>query len=301
MGGGNWSADDWSAYATKNVKGKTTQQVFGQYSIHDDLDPSRFGMRESRDSIDNPLSTPIIVGVDVTGSMGRLADTMVRNGLNTLCTEIYNRKPVTNPHILCMGIGDAHCDTAPLQATQFEADIRIAQQLQQIWLESGGGGNGSESYSLAWYFAAKKVLSDSWAKRRKKGFIFTVGDDGHTGVKADHVKRFLKLEESRDYSTEEVLQLACREWEVFHLVVAEGGTYRTNMHKDWQGVLGERALLLTDHTKMAEVIVSTLQVLSGMDSKQVAASWDGTTALAVQSAIGGLKTLDNNNNSVVRF
>jgi hypothetical protein len=301
MGGGNWTANDWDHYKSTKVAGKSTQQVFSQRGLHKDLDPAEFGLRESRDSVDNPLSTPIIVGIDVTGSMGRLADTMVRNGLNTLCTEIYSRKPVTNPHILCMGIGDAHCDEAPIQATQFEADIRIAEQLQRIWLENGGGGNSSESYSLAWYFAAKKVLSDSWMKRKKKGFIFTVGDDGHTGVKADHVKRFLKLEESRNYSTEEVLQLACREWEVFHLVVAEGGTYRFDMHKQWQEVLGERALLLTDHTKMAEVIVSTLQVMGGADAKTVAASWDGTTALAVKDALGGLKAIDSTSNSVVRF
>ena len=74
--------------------------------------------------------------------------------------EILARKPVSDPHILCMGIGDVLCDQAPLQVTQFEADIRIAEQLEKLWLEKGGGGNSCESYNLPWYFAAMHTAID---------------------------------------------------------------------------------------------------------------------------------------------
>ena len=71
---------------------------------------------------------------DVTGSMGMIADALARKGLGTMVEEILARKPVSDPHIMCMGIGDVLYDRAPLQVTQFEADIRIAEQLEKLWL-----------------------------------------------------------------------------------------------------------------------------------------------------------------------
>ena len=141
MGSGRWSDSDWKSYTkVNNYASKSIDEIFTKRSISDDLNP--FGkIRESRDSADNPKSTAIVVGLDVTGSMGVVLDAMARKGLNTLVNEIYNRKPVCDPHVMCLGIGDVECDRAPIQATQFEADIRIAEQLEKMFLERGGGGN----------------------------------------------------------------------------------------------------------------------------------------------------------------
>ena len=153
MGAGRFSPDDWDAFTTTRTAGKSTAAVFS-HGLNPHLDPRNIknGIRESRDSDANPASTAIIIGLDVTGSMGLIADAIAREGLKTLFTEIYDRQPVRDPHILFMGVGDALCDTAPLQVSQFEADIRIADQLVDLWLESGGGANACESYTLPWYF-----------------------------------------------------------------------------------------------------------------------------------------------------
>jgi len=118
MGGGSWSTNDWNNYSSKNVSNKATvDQIYTSRSIVNELDPKGVKIRESCDSVDNPNSTALIVGLDVTGSMDSLLDSMARKGLPTLCEEVYNRKPISNPHIMCMGIGDANCDEAPLQVT----------------------------------------------------------------------------------------------------------------------------------------------------------------------------------------
>jgi hypothetical protein len=65
-------------------------------------------------------------------------------------------------------------------------------------------------------------------------------------------------------------------------------------------VLGERALLLTDHTKLAEVIVSTIQVVEGANVDHVADSWDGSTAVVVRDAIRSLTTTPGGGGGVVR-
>ena len=134
-------------------------------------------MRESRDSKDNPKSTPVIVALDVTGSMGMLADVIAREGLGVLFNAILDLKPISDPHVMFMGVGDANCDSAPLQVSQFEADNRIVEQLTQLFIEHGGGGNNFESYNLPWYFGARHTEHDSLIKRGKRGYLFTVGDE----------------------------------------------------------------------------------------------------------------------------
>lgn len=39
-----------------------------------------------------------------------------------------------------------------------------------VWL--GGGGGGSESYTLPWLFAALHTATDTWSKRGCKGYLF---------------------------------------------------------------------------------------------------------------------------------
>lgn len=296
MGSGRWSPSDWTAYASVNkFASKTTAEIYSKGEMDASLDPKGIKLRESRDSADNPASTPLIIGLDVTGSMGSVLDVMARKGLNTLATEVYNRKPISDPHILCMGIGDVQAgDKAPLQVTQFEADIRLAEQLQKIYLEGGGGGNNFESYALAWYFAAKHTASDSFEKRGKKGYIFTIGDEEPTpSLRKEDLKRVFGDDEDvqSDIKLHDLLTMASQQWEVFHVIVEEGSHARS--HRDqvfgaWGDVLGQRVIHLADHKKVAEVIVSTLQICEGHSHEDVASSWDGTTSVTVSKATKGL-------------
>jgi hypothetical protein len=168
MGSGTFDAGAYRAF-TSSTTNKTTDEIYSSRSLNKTLDPKGVKVRESRDSVDNPLSTPVIVALDVTGSMGMIADVIARQSLGTLFTSILDRKPITNPHVMFMGIGDAFYDSAPLQVSQFEADKSIIEQLTQLYLEHGGGGNNFESYNLAWYFAANHTVHDSYEKRAKRG------------------------------------------------------------------------------------------------------------------------------------
>lgn len=306
MGSGRWSPKDWDSYSTTNVKSKATvDAIYTSRAMVNELDPKGV-IRESCDSIDNPNSTPIIVGLDVTGSMGMVLDVMARDGLSMLATEIYNRKPVSDPHIMMMGVGDVTCDSSPLQVTQFEADIRIAEQLTKIYLERGGGGNNSESYTLPWYFAAMNTKIDSFTKRGKKGYIFTMGDECPPKyLSAKEIEKILGDKPQFDkISSEELLTMVSREWEVYHLMVAEGSYYRGHSDKvvnEWTNLLGQRAIKLTDHKKMAETIVSILQISAGEDKDKVISSWDGTTSLVVKEAIKDLNGIYSTNSDVIKF
>lgn len=290
MGTARWDADDWKR-ASSGTVGKRTEDIFTSSGMHPSLNPYRV-TRESRDSLVNPESNAIIIGLDVTGSMGIIADTMAREGLGTLVEEILRRKPVSDPHILACGIGDAWCDDAPLQVTQFEADIRIAEQLKMIWLEKGGGGNSHEGYHLPWYFAAQHTQIDCFEKRGKKGYLFTVGDEEPPPeLLAGQAREIFGDSLQRDLSTDELLTLVSRMYHVFHVVVEEGSHARAHLPRvldKWHRLLGQRVLRLKDYRRLAEVVVSAIEVNEGRDRDTVAKSWSGDTSVVVAHALGTL-------------
>lgn len=292
MGAGSWDAARYATFSASTV-GASTAAIYKSRTLHKDLDPKGVAIRESRDSDINPNSTPLIVGIDVTGSMGMLADTLAREGLGTLFTEILERKPITDPHVMFMAIGDANYDSAPLQVSQFEADHRIIKQLTDIYLEHGGGGNNFESYNLPWYFAAMHTSIDSFEKRGKKGYLFTVGDECFpSDLTAHQIERVLGDKAQRVPTNDELLEAVGRMYHVFHLMVEEGShmhDYSQRVVDSWTSKLGQRALRLADHKKMSEVIVSTIQVTEGADKDKVTGSWSGDTALVVAHALEGFK------------
>lgn len=305
MGMARWDPADWAAYASSTA-GRSTGGIFTKSTLDPAFDPKLCNVRESRDSALNPASNAVIVALDVTGSMGMIADALARRGLGTLVEELLSRKPVTDPHIMVMGIGDAWCDRVPLQVTQFEADIRIARQLEQIYLEHGGGGNDFESYNLPWYFAATRTSIDCMEKRGRKGYLFTVGDERPPPVLlAAHAQRVLGEGPQTDIATPDLLRMVERSYHVFHVVVEEGSYARRNLRNvmaEWAGLLGQRVLRLEDHTKLAEVVVSAIQVNEGADADAVARSWSGSTALAVKRAVGNLTALrDSGDGGLVRL
>ncbi len=308
MGYGRWTDKDWEKYAAAHIKGKASvDDIYTHRSIAGELDPKGVKVRESCDSAENPMSTSIIVALDVTGSMGMVLDVMARDGLKTLAGEVYDRKPVTDPHIMFMGIGDAEAgDRAPLQVTQFEADIRIAEQLTKIYLERGGGGNHYESYALAWYFAAMHTRIDCFEKRKRKGILFTIGDEKPTPyLRAEDIERVFGYRPQFDrISARELLTMASRQYDVFHIIVEEGSYFRNAgawVKDEWRKLLGQRAILLSDHRKMSEVIVSTLQIMAGEDPGDVISSWDKATGLVVANAVNSLRRPDDAAGGIIRF
>lgn len=286
MGGGTF---DRSAYATfsASTRGKATEEVYTSRAIHKSLDPKGITVRESRDSTDNPYSTPLIVALDVTGSMGMIADVIAREGLGTLFTSILDRKPITNPHVMFMGIGDAYYDRAPLQVSQFEADKRIIEQLVNIWLEKGGGGNCFESYNLAWYFAAFHTVHDSMEKRGKRGYLFTVGDEEvPKDLTAAQIKAITGADMQGNLSTKDLLEMAQRSYDCFHIIIEEGDHARHHLHRvvdGWTGLMGQRVIRLADHRRLAETIVSAIEVAEGRDAKDSAAGWGAGSAVVLKA------------------
>lgn len=306
MGTSRWDADAWTSYASTTAT-KSRDAIFtAKYGMKDTLNPHGVKVRESRDSTANPESNAIIVGIDVTGSMGMIAEALAREGLGVLFQEILDRKPVSDPHLMFMAIGDASCDSAPLQASQFEADDKIITQLTDIYLEGRGGGNNWESYNLPWYFAANHTSIDCFEKRGKKGYLFTVGDEfpAHDLTRAQIDKVIGDKLQTDSLSNEELLTMVSRMYHVFHVIVEEGSCARSNgsaVTNAWKKVLGQNVLNLSDYRRLSEVIVSAIQVVEGAKKDTVVKSWSKETSLVVSKALGSLTATTSKAGGVVRL
>lgn len=290
MGHGRWNAGDWSRYAARNAH-RSREEIFSGRKMDPRYNPATISLRESRDGPLNPASTAIILASDVTGSMGAIAEQMIRVGLDTTMREIIERKPVSDPQIMAMAIGDAECDAAPLQVTQFEADIRLAEQLQELWIEGGGGGNRGESYHLPWAFAAMRTSTDGFEMRGQKGYLFTIGDEPILpGIAPHNLARVFGAPFRTGLSSPDMLAMASRTWEVFHIALTTVGFSANPAGLDfamrtWKPLLGQRVLACDDPNRVAEVIVSAIQVNEGADASVVAASWGGATTGTVGRAL----------------
>jgi hypothetical protein len=150
-------------------------------------------------------------------------DDLIRKSTYSI-EEVYDK--VKDVEFLIMGIGDLACDSCPIQASQFESDIRIAEQLDKIYFEFGGGGNSYESYTAAWYFGSRHTKLDC-LNRGRKGIIITMGDEqlnpylpfkgrGHglSEVTGDNLQS--------DVETKDLYEEASQKFNIYHLDVNHG-------------------------------------------------------------------------------
>ena len=102
MGYGSYSASDWKKLKESRQlnKGQRVEEVFKKSECDQKYNPRYIGTRECFDSEDHPNTTPIVVGLDVTGSMGYLAVEVATGALNELITKLYSTGAVEDPALM---------------------------------------------------------------------------------------------------------------------------------------------------------------------------------------------------------
>lgn len=238
-------------YASKSASEIFTQNA--KRMAHESMNPNGISFRESRDSAVHPNSVPIILGLDVTGSMGHIPHELIKDGLPKLMGGII-QGGVPDPALLFLGIGDHECDGYPLQVGQFESgDEELDMWLTRTYIESGGGGNAGESYLLAWYFAAFHTRTDAFEKRNQKGLLFTVGDEPCLKTLPASAIREIMGTGQHTFTHTELLKEAQKKYEVFHISVLHSDQ-AVRADKGWKDLLGQNCLSIEDYRDVPNVI-----------------------------------------------
>ena len=275
MGSGRWSPTTYHERA--DAKAASGKDVFdysksahqsGNLRPHQTLDPSGMEFRESRDSAEHPNSTAIVIGLDVTGSMGRVVRGIHAN-LPRLHELLLGHNYVPDPQIMFAAVGDATCDRVPLQVGQFESDNRMDQNLENMILEGGGGGGAKESYELMLYVAARHTRTDCWEKRGRKGYLFVIGDEAaYPAVYRSHVQRLFGEAAGlqADLPLAELIDEVRQRYHVYFVIPggASHGNDRTILDF-WRHHLGEASVIrLEDPNDTSESIALTIGVNEGV-------------------------------------
>ena len=277
MGSGTYSASAYlnessiRDYSSKSINAiftntaGSTANSLGSLKVHSRKNNTKnikkemlnIGVRECRDSEEHPNSTPIIIALDVTGSMGRIPYEMVKVYLPKLMGAIQ-QMGIPDPQLLFMAVGDHEWDSYPIQIGEFESDTaKILDMLESLYLEGGGGGNEGESYLLAHLIAGYHTETDSWFKRNTKGYLFTIGDEPNLReVDSESLVHKLGYERGiSPISAVEALAKAQEQYHVFHIHVTDG-THR--LSNSWKELLGDH--LLTCHSsEIAKTIAQAIK------------------------------------------
>lgn len=274
MGGGSFTTEAYRSYSISKGKSfdATTRRVSGQEftarHLDSSLDPRKFVLRECANSKEHPNTIPVILGLDVTGSMGR-ACKETAEALGVIITNLL--KKYKDIEFCVMGIGDLAYDQAPIQMSQFESDVRIAEALDKIYMEHGGGGNAFESYTTAWYMGLKRTKLDCFDKQNRKGIIITMGDEPmNPYLPARQLNESAKCSEQADIETEALYQEARKKFDIYHIAVDSPedsySYYADRIKKSFGKLLGQnfKVSTINDLSKTIEECID--HSLSGRDN-----------------------------------
>ncbi|WP_252395475.1 hypothetical protein [Streptantibioticus parmotrematis] len=293
MGSGRWSTDVYDAaerYRSASGTGAfaysdrvTTSSSRASWAAHPSLDPNGLTVRESRDSAEHPASLAIAVLFDVTGSM-RQVPQVLQTKLPELFGLLLRKGYAEHPQILFGAVGDATCDRVPLQLGQFESDNRMDDDLGNILLEGGGGGQMSESYELALYTMARHTAIDCHAKRGRRGYLFLIGDELPYGkVKAREVREVIGDDLREDIPLPRIVAELQRTFDVYYILPA-GSSYAGDARvlDTWRKLLGQNVIELDDLDAVCETIALTVGL--GEEAIDLRAGLDDLTDVGSSAA-----------------
>src|SRR5262245_46066514 len=179
--------------------------------------------------ISSASPNPLIVAVDVTGSM------------QSWPAEIFDRLPLfyqtlsqyrSDLEVSFAAIGDCRYDRWPLQVTNFAKGFSLEDNLKGIYGE-GGGGDAPESYGVfAWWIQHRVQIT------AERPFLIVFGDAPmHDTILPGELKQFVGAELAQPASALAAWHAVSRTWSTWFLR-RPGGTRGDEVDQQWAQAIG---------------------------------------------------------------
>lgn len=144
MGGGTYSYITAVNRSKDIYSVKSREEIFSQSSLDPEMDIRKKPIRESRDSEEHPNSFPIIIGLDETGSMGKIPESLIKRTFPDIIKAIMDAG-IEHPQVCFCAFGDGQNlnEQAAIQVGEFESSDELMEKwLKAVYLEGMGAGNG---------------------------------------------------------------------------------------------------------------------------------------------------------------
>ena len=193
-------------------------------------------------NIQSDSEDPVIVAVDVTGSMSAWPG------------EIFDRLPLfyqtlakhrPGMEIAFAAIGDATIDGYPLQITDFAKEPKdLEKKLKALGCEGGGGGHITESYELFGYY----MMHHCKTPKAKSPFLLIYGDEAfYDNVEPKQVKHYIGDDLESSVNSTELWKGLMQKYELYHLhkLYGSGGEKSTDSQiiDIWRKAIGRQRVI----------------------------------------------------------
>jgi len=147
-----------------------------------------------------------------------------------------------------IAVGDAYIDRCPLQVVDFSGGASLAEHVNKIYPEGGGGRFGCESYELVAYYLDKHCKIPESAKPI---LIYACDEDFYKKIKPEHVKKFIGDDIGESLDSEEVMKNLVKKFDMYVLRPEPQGPCEVynEAQKHWESLLGPQKVLKMDDPK----------------------------------------------------
>lgn len=201
---------------------------------------------DPRKHVSTRSTNPLIVAVDVTGSMASWP------------FEIFDRLPLLyntlsqyreDLEICFAAIGDAGCDRWPLQVTTFASGYDLEQLLGSLYGE-GGGGDAPESYGLFAHWVNTHVETPN---AQEPPFLILFADAPmHPTVPKGQIAHYLGDQVSDDVDAIAAWEQVCRTWNTW-LLRRPTGKPGDAVDRQWgQAISGQKIFHIEDEQRAVD-------------------------------------------------
>lgn len=210
--------------------------------------------------------TPLIIWVDVTGSMGQWPATIFSK-LPYLDHEVKTEYLGADTEVCFGAVGDAHSDSYPLQVQSFTKGTDMAKKLEELVIEGNGGGQHKESYELAALYTLHNIETP---RAVEKPIVIFIGDEmAYDFVSVTEAKSHAKVKLASAMSTKDIFKnLADRFSPYLILKAYKMGEAPINheIERFWVNLMGrDRIAYLDDAQRVVDVVFGILAKESGRE------------------------------------
>ena len=278
-GGDSWDPGPWRGYDYKSARAPYYDDTAGRgYSAPKKSAKggtsgtgtgTATGVVKSKKSIEDLVPatiktearSPVVIITDGTGSMGEFPEVIFKKlPLLDLGIEDY----LEDAEISVAMVGDAGCDSYPLQVQGFTKGKGLVGAINKLKIEGGGGGNQEESYDLAALYYARNA---EMPKATKPVLIWICDEGIYPQVDKDWASKYARTGIEAKMPSKAVFDELKQKYSVYVIRKHYGGGVdgdkmtgsNLRIQKQWEEYVGaERIAVLNEPGRVVDVIFGLL-------------------------------------------